>query len=144
MTLLQAVLAFRKSHLDYLEPEGADGMCGIASCEFVEFLERNKVKLNYKPHTIDYDRRTARHYPIKVEFLRRNQDWYDIVYEGGTGNWSGHTVVGIGPLRIDWTARQFDYKVHVPFVWRARYWPKFKNGKTEGGYEWPSHMATPL
>ena len=121
MTLDEAIKAFRKEHRHLLDPKEADGTCGSYSYRFQRFLIEHNVPEGSKAKDLDYAACTARHHPLKPEILTvaQNQFIEDYAHRD-IGQWSGHTVVKIGRLRIDWTARQFDPTAPVPLIWRTK------------------------
>lgn len=85
-SLLRCVLEFKATHVRYQDPLASRGACYPASHAFVKLLRDRKV---YLGHT-------------------------DVV--GGEYGPDHHYFVQVGPLGIDWTARQFHPVAPVPFV----------------------------
>lgn len=125
MTLQQAIAAFRKKHLALYRPRFADGKCGYYSYLFTRFLQENFVFGRHLARDVNYWACTARHHPLKPRILttKENEKLAHLPVTDKRrpcGRWASHTVVRIGRLRIDWTARQFDKKAPVPVVWRTK------------------------
>jgi hypothetical protein len=121
MTLEEAIEEFKKLFAWLEDPKEADGKCGAKSYTFIQFLKQNGVPEAALAKDLDYTACTARHHPLKPEILTRKQDRYIEDYaHRGIGQWCGHTVVKIGRLRIDWTARQYDPEAPFPLIWRTK------------------------
>jgi hypothetical protein len=121
MTLEDAIREFKKIHKHLSHPERANGTCGAYSYRFIRFLADNQVAEALKAKEVVYTASTARHHPLRPPILRFSEDRkLDSEEDRGIGQWTDHCVVGIGKLRIDWTARQFDEKAPHPLIWSTR------------------------
>jgi hypothetical protein len=121
MTLEEAIEAFKNLYEHLKDPEEASGKCGAVSYRFVRFLKDNFVPEAKRARCVDYSACTARHHPLYPELLTVAQDKEIEDYQHrGVGQWTGHSVVGIGRLRVDWTASQFDPSSPFPLTWSVR------------------------
>lgn len=125
MTLTQAISAFRRKHKKLYMPGRADGNCSYYSYLFIRFLQENFVFGRHLAREVHYHACTARHHPLRPPILTVSEneqvdDDYPSFKDRPCGAWASHTVVRIGRLRVDWTARQFDSKAPVPLVWRTK------------------------
>jgi hypothetical protein len=121
VTLEEAIEKFKVEYAWLEDPAEADGKCGAKAYTFIRFLADNDVPEYSEAKMVDYAACTARHHPLKPSILTLAEDRHIEDYSHREiGEWTGHTVVKIGRLRIDWTARQFDEKSPFPLIWRTK------------------------
>lgn len=122
MTFDEAVHAFKRKHPELSLTRVADGKCGAYSYRFIRFLQENFVPRRHLAKEVTYLASTARHHPLRPAILTRKQnERFDRSAscrpKRPPGAWASHTVVRVGRVRIDWTARQFDKRAPVPLIW---------------------------
>ena len=85
-------------HPEYAEEEGARDECGYASDDFLQYLEKKRVKLSN----------------TGLLAVGRTKTYHK--YCSGP---RGHYVIRLGRVRVDFTARQFHRSFAFPRIWVA-------------------------